>query len=94
MSTGPDYHQDIMQGRTPEWKRRYLAMNALLVMTAVAFVVLFLFFVFYGPSLGVVPAMALFLTGAAFLGIAAFWVGRSVDNLEHGSYVRKKRKGV
>jgi hypothetical protein len=94
MSTGPDYHQDISQGRTPEWKRRYLAMNSLLVMIAVAFVVLFLLFGFYGPSLGVVPAMALFVTGVAFLGVAAFWVGRLVVNLEYGSFVRKKRKGV
>ncbi|MFY9606189.1 MAG: hypothetical protein WAS24_05610 [Thermoplasmata archaeon] len=84
MSTGPDYHQDIVEGRTPEWKRRYWAMNALLVVIIVAFFWLLYMFFICGPSLGLIPAMALFLTGAAFLGVAALWVGRSVVNLEYG----------
>jgi hypothetical protein len=85
MSTGPDYHQDIVEGRTPEWKRRYWTMNALLVVIIVAFLLLLYVFFVYGPSLGLIPAMALFLTGAALLGVAALWIGRSVVNLEYGS---------
>jgi len=84
MSTGPDYYQDIVEGRTRAWKRRYWAMNALLGVIIVAFFLLFLAFGFYGPSLGLIPAMALFLTGAAFLGVAALWIGRSVVNMEYG----------
>jgi len=84
MSTGPDYYQDVVEGRTPGWKRRYLAMNALLVVIGVAFISLFLMWGFYGPSLGLIPAMAMFLTGAAFLGVAALWIGRSIMSLEYG----------
>jgi len=84
MSTGPDYHQSVVAGRTPAWKRRYWAMNALLAVMIVAFLWLLYMFMIYGPSLGLIPAMALFLTGAAFLGVAALWIGRSVVNMEYG----------
>jgi len=90
MSTGPDYYQDVVEGRSPGWKRRYLAMNALLVVIIVAFFSLYLMFMFYGPSLGLVLAMTLFLTGAACLGVAALWIGRSVMNLEYGSPMTAK----
>lgn len=59
-------------------------MNALLVLLIVAFFALYLVFMFSGPSLGLIPAMAMFLTGAAFLGVAALWIGRSIVNLEYG----------
>jgi len=84
MSTGPDYHQDIVQGRTPAWKRRYWAMNALLVVVIAAFIWLLYMFMVYGPNLGLIPAMTLFLTGAALLGVLALWIGRSVVNMEYG----------
>jgi len=85
MSSGPDYHQDMVEGRTPAWKRRYWTMNALLVVIIAAFILLLYMFMVYGPSLGLIPAMAMFLTGAAFLGVAALWIGRSVVNMEYGS---------
>jgi hypothetical protein len=84
MSTGPDYHQAIVEGRTPAWKRRYWAMNASLVVIIVAFLWLLYMFMVYGPKLGLILAMALFLTGAAFLGVAALWIGLSVVNMEYG----------
>jgi hypothetical protein len=90
MSTGPDYHQDIVQGRTREWKRRYWASNALLVVMIVAFFWLLYAFFTYGPSLDLISAMAVFLTGAAFLGVVALWIGRSVMSLEYGSPMTAK----
>jgi hypothetical protein len=102
-STGPDYHQDIWFGRTPEWKRRYLVINVLGIAIAAAFMALFAWFTLYGPNYGVVTAMALFLTGAASLGAAAFVIWRTVVSLEAGfhTYARedhmsknKKKKRV
>jgi hypothetical protein len=84
MSTGPDYYQSIVAGRTLAWKRRYWAMNALLVVIIVAFFWLLYMFFIYGPSLGLIDSMAMFLTGAAFLGVAALWIGRSVMSMEYG----------
>lgn len=65
-------------------------MNALLVVIGVAFMLLLYVFMVYGPSLGLIPAMALFLTGVAFLGVAALCIGRSVVNMEYGSPMTAK----
>ena len=84
MSSGPDYQDDMVEGRTPAWKRRYLALNALLFAMIVAYFCLLYMFFIYGPSLGDIRAIAMVLTGAAFLGMAALWIGRSIMNLEYG----------
>ena len=59
-------------------------MNALLAVIAVAFLAWFLWFGLYGPDFGLISALALFFTGIAILGAAAFIIGRHVVALEHG----------
>jgi len=90
MSTGPNYHEDMAAGRTSEWRRKYWAMNALLVVIIVCLFFMLYLFIVYGPSLGLVSALALFLTGFAILGVAALWVGRSLSNLEYGFRIPPK----
>lgn len=84
MSSGPDYHQDMMTGRTREWKKHYVILNLLLALTAVAFMGLLLAWGFYGPAIGLESAMILFFVGVTALGSVAFIIGRAIVNQEYG----------
>lgn len=85
MQTAPDYYEHILEGRTQKWKRSYWTTNALLAALIVAYLGLLYLFFIYGPDLGEITATALFLAGAAVLGVAALWIGRRLSDLEYGS---------